>query len=367
MSENAATLDRPKNRTNAKTDRVPLSWKAKFGLIVFGIAVSLVLLELALRSVGFVYHFEKQHIPSAFADETFAILCVGDSCTFGQGARQPATQSYPAQLEHILQSRHGEDEFGVANTGQPGMNSSQLARRFEGYIKLHDPDLAIILIGNNDVWNQNETYAYLVGEGERASFSRKAKAWLRSWGDSLRVVRLARTISVNIRDKREIHWDGKKSARKTDDHWNAMEDTTPSDRKFEKGREIFGDIENVADLYRYNFEKMTEIAERHDVELLWLDYQMGARFGETKYIQPVLEEMGAENLDLFPYFHKEDVTKGVLRWDDSVRKEFICNDRWHPNEVGYAVMARAVYNKLVELGYAEGPEIEVLDNIQVHE
>lgn len=340
--------------SEAEIPRPALSWKARIALICFGCAVSLVILEIFLRSVGYVYHFEKQHVPSNFARETFAVLCVGDSCTFGWGAKNRATQSYPAQLEHILQTRHGQDAFGVANVGKPGMNSSQLARRFEYYLQLHKPDLAIVLIGNNDIWNHNETFAYLVGTGESVKFSRKARAWLRSWGDSLRIIRLARMIALNISDKRSERWDG-------------MEGMLPTSGRFRKGRAILGDIENAADLYRYNFGQMRKTAKRRGVKLLWLNYQLGARHGETRYITTVLEEMGADLLELYPYFHKGELEMGKLQWDDSVRQELFMKDKWHPNELGYAVAARAVYNKLVDLGYAEGPPIDVLDDVAVHE
>jgi hypothetical protein len=112
---------------------------------------------------------------------------------------------------------------------------------------------------------------------------------------------------------------------------------------------------------------MTKAAERKDVETLWLDYHLGARFGETKYIDPILEELGAEHLDLFPFFHKDDRDKDVLRFDEGVRKELIFRDKWHPNALGYAVFARAVYNKLIEMGHVEGPPIPVLEDLRAHD
>ena len=103
------------------------------------------------------------HKPGDYPDDALVILCVGDSCTYGEGA-DPKTQSYPVQLENILRTKHPDRKFYVVNLGLPGMNSSQLARRFEGYVQLHKPDLAIILIGNNDVWNQNDSFIHLVGK-----------------------------------------------------------------------------------------------------------------------------------------------------------------------------------------------------------
>jgi lysophospholipase L1-like esterase len=333
--------------------------------MAFGVMIALVALEVVLRSTGFVYHFEQLHQPGDFSEDAFVILCVGDSCTYGEGA-DPATQSYPAQLENILRARHPDRPFHVVNMGLPGMNSSQLARRFEGYVKVYDPDLAIVLIGNNDLWNQNDSFIYLVGEGDDVSFKRKARAWVRSWTDSLRVVRLARLVAVNLDDDRDEHHAPEGDPRRRDDHYNPMDDTHPSRNEVREGAEILGGLANVQDLYRFNFSRISKVAEREDMDLLWLDYHLGALFGETKYIDPILEEMDAEHLDLFPYFHTDDREKGEVQFDEGVRRELIFRDKWHPNARGYAVFARAVYNKLIEMGYVDGMPIPVLENIEPH-
>lgn len=302
----------------------------------FGTVIGLVLLEVFLRSLGFVYYHERQHKRGKYPENAFVILCVGDSCTYGQGTN-PMRYGYPSQLQKLLETRHPEREYRVVNMGFPGANSSQVVRRIEGWLRLHRPDLAIILIGNNDVWNQNESYLYLVGKGERAKFSKRLRTRLRIWGDSLRVVRLLRCIAVSLDDDRE-------KARE----WNPDEDTNPSSGNFRKGRDILGDIELIEELYRMNFQRISEIAEAYDTNLLWLDYHLPARFGETDYIDPVLEDLGAPYEDLGPYFSR----------DGQTRKELISGDSWHPNHLGYTLITRAVYNKLVELEYAPGPRLE---------
>jgi hypothetical protein len=239
-----------------KAPRKRLSWKKRIGLIALGVFLTLVALEIILRSTGFVYHFERMHQNVDYPDDAFVILCVGDSCTFGEGAF-PKTQSYPVQLENILRARHPGREFHVVNLGLPGMNSSQLARRFEGYLEMCKPDLAIVLIGNNDVWNQNDSFIYLVGKGDDISFTRKTKAWLRSWSDSLRVVRLARVMALNFDDDRDEHHPPQGDPRRRDDHYDPMDDTGPWPKRHRKGHEILGGVANVEDLYRFNFSRMT--------------------------------------------------------------------------------------------------------------
>lgn len=331
-------------RGGLRAARVSLTWKKRVVLVGFGLIVALILLEILLRTVGFVYYYEKRYTPGNHPDDAFVILCLGDSCTQGLGASNERKFSYPAQLQTILNRRHPDRKFRVVNMGFGGANSSQLARRLEGFIRLHKPDLAIVLIGNNDVWNQNESLIYLVGEGRRAKFSRRLRARLRMWSDELRVVRLARCIALSLDDDR-------------DRRWNPDEDTSPSRRRFKKGREILGRIERVQELYRLNFKRISSTARKWGVELLWLDYHKHARFRETDYIDPVLEEMGAVYADLAPYF----------RSGDSYKEELLAGDGWHPNDLGYAVYARVAYNKLVEMGYAPGPQIDVLDQLAPHE
>jgi lysophospholipase L1-like esterase len=318
-----------------------LSWKARIGLIALGTFAGLVLLEVGLRSAGLVYHFERQYEPGNHDDDAYVILCVGDSCTFGQGASRPNQKGYPAQLERLLRTHDPEKKFKVVNMGFPGANSSQLARRFEGFVRLHNPDLAIILIGNNDIWNRNESRIHLFADGRKSDFGDRLATRLRVWSDELRIVRLARCIAVSVDDDRE-------------DEWNPDEDTSPSRRNFERGADIIGEIENVERLYRFNFAQISEIAEKASVDLLWLDYHLGAKFGETDYIDPVLEDLDAPYLDLFPYFHNDQ---------GETNKKLICTDNWHPNDAGYTVFARAIYNKLIEIGVAEGPTVGVLEGM----
>ena len=74
------------------------------GLVIFGIIIALILSELLLRISGFIYQgilFSKD-AKNGETEETYTILCLGDSFTFGYGA--PHGKSYPEQLEQLLNS-----------------------------------------------------------------------------------------------------------------------------------------------------------------------------------------------------------------------------------------------------------------------
>lgn len=86
---------------------------------------------------------------SVFKDKgTFRILCVGDSFTFGIGLELPDT--YPKQLEKLLQARYPDKKIEVINCGVPSYNTIyEYLFLKEGGLK-YNPDLVIIGYAFND-------------------------------------------------------------------------------------------------------------------------------------------------------------------------------------------------------------------------
>ncbi|MFT5041776.1 MAG: hypothetical protein ACI8TX_002754, partial [Hyphomicrobiaceae bacterium] len=80
--------------------------------------------------------------------ETFRILCVGDSITFGFSTDQGS--SYPRQLERLLATRYPNRRFEVINAGVPGWSYLQGLRFLEARGIALAPDLIIIGHGTND-------------------------------------------------------------------------------------------------------------------------------------------------------------------------------------------------------------------------
>ena len=79
---------------------------------------------------------------------TYRVLAVGDSCTFGSGAGDADT--YPAQLERRLGAARPGIEVEVLNAGVPGFSSYQALRylEIEGFDL--DPDAIVFATGVND-------------------------------------------------------------------------------------------------------------------------------------------------------------------------------------------------------------------------
>lgn len=75
------------------------------------------------------------------------ILCLGDSWTFGLESGDPATKSYPARLQEVLNKTYGKNLYSVVNRGRPGKTSHDLAHEAPDLLKQFQPRVAVLLIG----------------------------------------------------------------------------------------------------------------------------------------------------------------------------------------------------------------------------
>jgi lysophospholipase L1-like esterase len=81
-------------------------------------------------------------------DSVFRILCLGDSITFGLGVDQE--QTYPAQLERLLNQHGSGKRYEVVNAGISGFNASDEANFLSFLFPKYHPDLIVWLIVEND-------------------------------------------------------------------------------------------------------------------------------------------------------------------------------------------------------------------------
>jgi tetratricopeptide (TPR) repeat protein len=171
-----------------------LKVKYKFSLILLGVILAFVLLECALGLLSFICSkiYLPEFKPVRPADEAAVIVCLGDSFTYGLGAGYK--NSYPVQLEDILNKKAGRGKFKVFNLGIPGSNSSMVVSRLEESIKKFKPDLVIVAIGANDTWNKTEV-------GLNAEIQHiKSKMFMAK----LRSFNLVKLIWINLRQKMSV-------------------------------------------------------------------------------------------------------------------------------------------------------------------
>jgi len=118
--------------------------------IVLWVILGVVLLELILRLCGFAW-FAWNNYENRFEDSgnsSYSILCLGESTTANLYSNK---NSWPAQLEIILNNRSSEIKFRVFNEGFGGTNTAFILSHLEDNLDKYKPDMVITMMGMNDV------------------------------------------------------------------------------------------------------------------------------------------------------------------------------------------------------------------------
>ncbi|MCB9772114.1 MAG: tetratricopeptide repeat protein [Candidatus Omnitrophica bacterium] len=143
------------------------TFKQKIGLFFFAIGVTLLLLEVGLRFGGWLFLTlqENANLKSIEPGREYRIICLGESTTALGGAN-----SYPSQLERILNSRQNQIKFKVINKGVPATTTDQIVARLENYFNDYHPQMIVAMMGINDPQDPAQ-------RNWRESFSRYSKAF----------------------------------------------------------------------------------------------------------------------------------------------------------------------------------------------
>jgi acyl-CoA thioesterase-1 len=90
-------------------------------------------------------------LPLLAGTPTVRVACVGDSITFGAGIQDRESNSYPAQLSHLLGAGWDVRNFGVngATMLQKG-DVPYLYRSEYTNALIFSPDIVVIMLGSND-------------------------------------------------------------------------------------------------------------------------------------------------------------------------------------------------------------------------
>lgn len=86
-------------------------------------------------------------------DNTYRIVCLGNSCTYGVGCDYK--DSYPARLQKMFNTVLGDGAVEVINAGVPGYSSLQELRYLKEKILEYNPDMLIMQYGENDEEGNN--------------------------------------------------------------------------------------------------------------------------------------------------------------------------------------------------------------------
>jgi Tfp pilus assembly protein PilF len=127
------------------------SFKQKIALIIFGLFLSTVLLEIGLRIGGFIFLSLQEHRNAIAIRQrgTYIIMCLGESTTSLGGE-----DSYPRQLEEILNQSNIGVKFSVINKGVPAINTTGVLALLENNLNNYKPNLLTTMMGINDAWEE---------------------------------------------------------------------------------------------------------------------------------------------------------------------------------------------------------------------
>lgn len=150
--------------------------------------------EASVRAVGVVYDLARR--PRDAGDSPAAVLCVGDSFTYGIGA--PAGESYPAHLGRLLAAAPVAGRDRVVNAGVPGSNSSETADGIGELIERHRPAVVAVMTGHNDANTANSHYHLFTRLDSWEAFRRRSHHVL----SFSRAYKLARAVLAVLSPRR---------------------------------------------------------------------------------------------------------------------------------------------------------------------
>lgn len=142
---------------------VRITTRHRIAALILSIFLALILIECSLRIGGFVFlslQRSGNEITGRAVNEgivVYRILCLGESTT-----ANIFKNSWPSQLEPILNNRSSHVKFEVFNEGIGGTNTALILARLRNNLDKYDPDMVITMMGTNDA-----PYTPLYGENLR--------------------------------------------------------------------------------------------------------------------------------------------------------------------------------------------------------
>lgn len=295
------------------------SVKKKILLITLGLFLSVLIGELFFRIGGLLANETKDNNHNNSEDNR--ILCLGDSTTYGIGASNVNEFSYPSQLQKLFDNKIPNNNYEVINLGKPGINSSQLLNRFEKNVAEYKPDIVIIMVGINDPWNFEESNILDFYNVTAAKQLYMRIELLLNQSKLFRFFKLV-FMSRKFNELTVPDFDNKALS-----HAVEFYSSDPA-----KATAFHDAIVN-------NITKLKEIAYHHNVTIIFMKYHNIGWGHPEPIIHHTYEQLGV------PVVDNENLFKKAKQLGINV----LGNDNWHPNDIGYALIAKSIFNKMVAL------------------
>ena len=260
---------------------------------IIGFFLCFILLEVGLYTGGsvFISSQEKINEISLQKKADYRILALGDSTTAIGGK-----ESWPSQLEEVLNDMSLGKNFSVINKGSILIDSYGILSNLEGNLVKYNPNIVIIMAGLNDVKKENNP----------ESIFYKVKLFLRRF----RSYRLTEQFWPEVFSSVQIDYDNTEKAYKNN---NTI----------------------------YNFDRIKEILDEKGIKLVIMQYP-------NRRMEPLKKVFKSEENIIF--VDNENLFKETLKHTD-YRALFVdkfAGDFGHCTKKGNRMIAENIANALIK-------------------
>lgn len=321
-----------------------LSLRQKLLLIFFGLLVALLLGETVFRLGGLIVQKTEVSSYDRKNKDIYRILCIGDSSTYGVGASDVNKFSYPSQLQKILNEKVPNRKFDVVNLGIPGINSSQVLNRFRNYLSKYNPDLVIVMIGINDPWNLEESN---ILKFYNENIFKKMYLSMELFLNRLRLYQFFKLVLISNKFKSPQYISFPEQELKLPDYNDESRSKSfnLSVRDPMKASALYTAIDN-------NITALKFIADDNRVNIIFMKYHNGGWGSPEKVIHQTYAKLNIPVVDNVTIFQK------AKKLGLNVRG----NDGWHPSDLGYLLIAKNIFNKMVALKLVDSEPVKLFEN-----
>lgn len=246
---------------------------------------------------------DREHVYQK-PEDTFRILILGDSITYGQMVEYK--DIFPVQLEQKLTATTNK-KVEVISMGLMGWNTMEQLQAIETYGIRFQPDLVIIGFSLNDPQVKHNPQAKEVADAERPLvFFTGVDQWLNKHSYFYSFVRFRYNRLLE-----KLGW-------KTN-YWNWQRTL------YQQGSRGWQDFE-------YALEQINYLSRQNkaDVLLVSLFFKTGWE-SETAEVLNLANRLNIKNLDMMPYFDKFNFDELIVSVSD-----------WHPNAKAHQIYAQVL-------------------------
>jgi len=251
--------------------------------------------------------FRDNDYPLVKEQNTFRIVGIGDSFTYGSGVKD-MNHLYLKQLETMLNEE--TDEYDVMNFGKPGINTKDEIEILKQHALKYEPDMIVVGYVLNDFTDVEKKIKCKTQQHTLPFFG----FWLRNFSYlyyflETRINKIIERINIECAYGEYL------------DH-------------------IFQSEKNKEYNFK-QFEELSQLSKENDAELIVIIFPMihdiqNYNFNEAhNFVKEAGAKYGFKVIDLLPEYQKYEEDKLIVSVYDN-----------HPNELGHEIAARAIYSEI---------------------